>query len=428
MVGGNENYRPKRDKRSSLTGSNGVVSTVGQRFFPLDRELGLLHGAYTPQVQEAITRLGSRLSYGEACEELALMWKVTISRGSVRQVTLRHGQVADSLIQEQVERLEATASQPTAQPEQMVMCIDGAMVQVTGGEWREVKTMALGEFQPYWDAGQQQVVTQTRQLSYFSRVDTAENFSRLGLAEWQRRGGDNAHTVVAVQDGAAWIQGVIDYHCPQATRVIDFAHAQSYVAMVGRAVYGAETDAFGQWYGRMSRQLGHQPPQRTVAELRLLQRQHPNHPEGETIDLAIRYLEHRLPMIDYPHFRRQQLPIGSGIVESGHKVVMQKRMKQAGMRWAEASLNPMLALRVALCNQTWNQTWQGIQARVRRDKYSTHTAPTHPPNTASEPDVVTQEDCRRLDELAQRLDRKKRLPWQNHRWVFPYRSNLIHQN
>ena len=123
---------------------------MGQRFFPLDRELRLLPGAYTPQVQEAVTRLGSRMSYGEAREELALLWKVEISRGSVRQVTRRHGQVADSLLQEQVGQLEATAPQPTAQPEQMVMCIDGAMVQVTGGEWREVKTMALGEFQPYW--------------------------------------------------------------------------------------------------------------------------------------------------------------------------------------------------------------------------------------------------------------------------------------
>ena len=401
---------------------------MGQRFFPLDRELGLLPGAYTPQVQEAVTRLGSRMSYGEAGEELARMWKVEISRGSVRQVTRRHGQVADSLLQEQVGQLEATARRPTAQPEQLVMCIDGAMVQVTGGEWREVKTMALGEFQPYWDATQQQVVTQTRQLSYFSRVDTAENFSRLALAEWQRRGGDNAHTVVAVQDGAAWIQGVIDYHCPQATRVIDFAHAQSYVALVGRAVYGAETEAFGQWYGRMSRQLGHQPPQRTVGELRLLQRQHPDHPQATEIEAAIRYLENRLPMIDYPHFRRQQIPIGSGIVESGHKVVMQKRMKQAGMRWAEASLNPMLALRTALCNHTWNQTWQEIQTRVHRGKYPTHTQPKHPPNTASEPDVVTHADCRRLDELAKRLDKKKRHPWQDHRWVFPYRSKLLHQN
>jgi hypothetical protein len=387
----------------------------------------LLHGAYTPQVQEAITRLGSRMSYGEARQELALLWKVKLSTGSVRQATLRHGYVADTLIQEEVARLEATAPEPTAQPEQMVMCIDGAMVQVTGGEWREVKTMALGEFQSHWDARQRQVVTQTTRLSYFSRVDTAERFSRLALAEWQRRGGDKAHTVVAVQDGATWIQGVIDYHCPQATRVIDFAHAQGYIAVVGRALYGPETDAFGQWYGRMSRQLGHQPPQRTVGQLRLLQRQHPDHPESQSIELAIRYLENRLPMIDYPHFRRQQIPIGSGIVESGHKVVMQKRMKQAGMRWAEASLNPMLAWRVALCNQTWNQTWREIEARVRQAKFPTRSIAQQPPNQASEPDKVTQADCQRLTGLGERIAARNRRPWQNHRWVFPHRAHLLHQ-
>lgn len=63
-------------------------------------------------------------------------------------------------------------------------------------------------------------------------------------------------------------------------------------------------------------------------------------------------LDKRVSRIECPHFRRLQIPIGSGHVESGHKVVMQKRMKQASMRWAEASLNPILALRATLCNQT----------------------------------------------------------------------------
>lgn len=401
---------------------------MGQRFFPLDKTLGLLHGAYTPQVQEAITRLGSRMTYGEAREELALLWKVQISEGSVRQVTMRHGRVADTLVEEKVAQLEATAPAPSAQPEQMVMCTDGAMVQVTSGEWREVKTVTFGEFEPYWDAKERQVLTQTRDISYFSRVETAEKFSRSALVEWHHRGGENAHTMVAVQDGANWIQSFVDYHCPQATRVIDFAHAQEHVATVGRAIHGAETDAFRQWYARLSKQLGTQPPQRTVNELRLLQRQHPGHAEGAAIEVAIRYLEKRLPMIDYPHFRRQQIPIGSGIVESGHKVVMQKRMKQAGMRWAEASLNPMLALRAALCNQRWNASWQEIEARVCQERYPTNSRNTRSAAKASQPEVVTEADCQRLTKLADRIVKKKRHPWQDHRWLFPYRPNLIHQN
>ena len=99
-----------------------------------------------------------------------------------------------------------------------------------------------------------------------------------------------------------------------------------------------------------------------------MQRQHPDHPEEVTIELAIRYLEKRLPMIGCPHFRRRQILIGSANVESGHKVVMQQRIKHAGIRWAEENFNPMPALRVALCNQTWNRTWLKIEARVRREQ------------------------------------------------------------
>jgi hypothetical protein len=37
-----------------------------------------------------MTRLSSRMSYREAQEELELMWKVSASKGGMRNVTLRH--------------------------------------------------------------------------------------------------------------------------------------------------------------------------------------------------------------------------------------------------------------------------------------------------------------------------------------------------
>ena len=373
-----------------------------------------------------MTRLGSRLSYREAQEELALLWQVDISESSVRQITLRYGRVADALIEAQVKEIEATAPGATAKPHQLVMCTDGAMVQTTSGEWREVKTVSFGEFASRWDPKQAKVVVETSAISYFSRVEPAEAFSRSALLEWQRRGGDNAKKVVAVQDGAVWIQSFIDYHCPRATRVIDFAHALSYVATVGKAIYGPESVAFRQWYARQSRQLGRQPPQRTVNDLRLLQQLHPDHPEEETIELAIRYLEKRLPMIDYPHFRHHQLPIGSGIVESGHKVVMQRRMKQAGMRWAETNLNPMLALRIALCNQRWSESWRAIVTHVHQESFPTFTPQPVAPTTAA--NVITEAACQRLERTANRLAKRKQDPWRNNNWLFPKRHSPLHQN
>lgn len=387
-------------------------------------------GAYTPQVQEAIARLGSRLPFDEAREELALLWSVKISRGGVRHITLRHGQIADELIEQEVARLEQEAPPPTAKPKQLVMSADGAMVQLTSGEWREVKTAAFGEFESKWDGKNKQVVTTTKNISYFSRVATAEAFTTSALYEWQRRGGENAERVVAVNDGALWIQTFIDYHAPQAIRVIDFAHAQAYLAIIGKAIYGAETEQFKQWYARLSRQLGKKPPQHTLSELRLLQGQHQTHPEAETIEQAIRYLERRETQIDYPHFRKLQVPIGSGMVESGHKVVMQRRMKQAGMRWAEANLNPMLALRLALCNKVWTTNWQTIHTNALQRKRQQRLNKTRLVVQPDPAETVTEADCQRLSQLAGKMERlsQKKQPWQDHKWIFPHRQSGLHKN
>lgn len=377
-----------------------------------------------------MTRLGSRLPFSEAKEELAMMWGVEISSGGVRQITLRNGQIADELIEQEVARIEKEAPAPTDKPEQLVMSADGAMVQLTSGEWREVKTVAFGEFAPKWDSKHKQVTTQTDNISYFSRVETADKFANSALYEWQRRGGENAKRVVAVNDGALWIQSFVDYHCPQAVRVIDFAHAQSYLAKIGKAIYGAETTGFKQWYARMCKQLGNKPPQRTLSELRLLQQQQRDHPENAEIEQAIRYLEKRQAMIDYPHFRRAQVPIGSGIVESGHKVVMQRRMKQAGMRWAEPNLNPMLALRLAICNQVWTTNWQAIKAHAHQKKRQQRLSRTQVSEKGEQTTQVTEADCQRLLNLAKRIETKtkRRRPWQNHKWVFPHRQSFIHKN
>lgn len=385
-----------------------------------------MSGAYTPQVQEAVARLGSRLPYAEAQEELERMWGIDISVASVREITMRAGRIADLLIEKEMNRLYKEAPAATATPKQLLLSADGAMVQLKNGEWREIKTVAFGEFETTWDPKRQEVVTRTEKVSYFSSADKAEQFSDKAIVEWHQRGGENAEKVVAVNDGAVWIQALIDYHCPTATRVIDFAHAQGYVATVGKALYGAESDRFRQWYPKMSKQLGTKAPKQTLNELRFLWAQNQTHPAADEIEAAIRYLERRQTMIDYPHFRKNGIPIGSGMVESGHKVVMQRRMKQAGMRWADESLNPMLALRMAICNKRWSASWQAIQAHFLMTKHESRL-----PSKVGTPQsqLVTEADVTKLERLAEKIQRRtqKRQPWQDHRWIFPHRARPLHK-
>ena len=339
-----------------------TVATVERVIFPLDEELQLLPGQYTPQMQGTMTRLGSKMPFKQAVEEVWLNQHSYVEESALRRITYLHGEAAEALERAEVERFEREAPSSEATPRQLFVSADGALIQLTTGEWTEVKTMAVGEFAGIWNAKKGRVQVKGKEISYFSRSYRAREFERYALAELQRRGIDNAEQVVTINDGAEWIQGFTDYHFPKAVRILDFSHAMGYIAKAGQSVWGEGTERFNQWYKRMRHQLKHHPPQRTLADLGLLSRKAKTDEALAAIDNALHYLSKRLELIDYPHFQAQGFPIGSGSVESSHKVVVQSRMKRGGMRWAKAHVDPMLALRNLVVNERWVEGWSQIVA------------------------------------------------------------------
>src|SRR5947208_9765470 len=90
--------------------------------------------------------------------------------------------------------------------------------------------------------------------------------------------------------------------------------------------------------------------------------------ELEAVHLLLHYFRKRESLLQYPVYQQQGWPIGSGMVESANKVVVQARLKGAGMHWEPAHVNPMLALRNALRNERWEETWQLQQQRRTQDR------------------------------------------------------------
>ena len=226
-------------------------------------------------------------------------------------------------------------------------------------------------------------VVHTGALSYFSRRSEAADFTRQALVETQRRGVETAGQVAAVTDGAEWIQGFIDYHRQDATRILDFPHALEHVAVAGRVVYGEGTPAFAAWFEPLAHRLKHAAPEETLTELRHLirQAQVDGLAEGDValMQAQLDYLEKRRPMIAYAEFRQRGLPIGSGCVESANKLVVESRLKQAGMRWALDHVNPMLALRNVASNDRWAEAWpQMIEQRREHRRQPARSTPTEP--------------------------------------------------
>src|SRR5262249_31093468 len=103
----------------------------------------------------------------------------------------------------------------------------------------------------------------------------------------------------------------------------------------------------------------------------------------EVIRQQVEYFEKRREMIHYAEFERAGYPIGSGSVESANKLVVEARLKQAGMHWELSHVNPMVALRNVACNDRWEEAWPQIvahQQQARRDKkLQAHPVPTARP-------------------------------------------------
>jgi len=348
------------------------VPPVGRVFFPLDEELALLPGALTPWLQERLVRLGTRMPFAAAVTELAAGHQVQVSEATARRATERAGAAYVAVQTAQTAAIERDAPDPPSGPARQLLSVDGAMVPLVGGQWAEVKTLALGEIgAPGWEARTGEAVVQTTNLSYFSRLADADTFTRLALVETHRRGTATAGAVAAVVDGAEWEQRCIDYHRPDAVRILDFPHGAQAVAAVAPVAGGADPAAQAAWLTEQCHELKHGQPQVVLDRLRTVDAalappvgEEPS-PAAATVRTSLSYLEKRQEQIRYAEFRAAGYPIASGAVESANKLVVEARLKGAGMHWAPAHVNPLVALRTVACSDRWAEAWPQITSQVR---------------------------------------------------------------
>src|SRR6266566_6697992 len=321
---------------------------AGWAFFPLDEELGLLSGGLTPRGEELLARLASWMPFEPARELLEDLVGVQVSKATARRATLATGTARLSVWEAEVERLKQEAQEAPAGAEKQAMSGDGAMVHLIGGEWVEVKTLAIGEV-----TRNRRGEVCTQHLTYFSRLSDATRFTEAALLETHRRGLERATEVCAVQDGAEWLQGLTDYHRADAVRILDFAHASEYINDIGQAVQAAGGRLPARWFQSVLHRLKHQGPTRVLRHLGWLAARYPS----SLMQEKLTYLQKRETHMQYPMYQEAGWPIGSGSVESANKLVVEARLKGAGMRWGRQNVNPMLVLRNAVCNRRWNETW-----------------------------------------------------------------------
>ena len=130
----------------------------------------------------------------------------------------------------------------------------------------------------------------------------------MALVQFHRRGVEKAKEVAAIMDGAEWEQGFVDYHCPQATRILDFAHPAEHMSVIGNVEYGENTPESQVWLKEQSHRLKHNGPDQWLLDLQEIKQPHP---ASEEIAKNLAYLTKRRDQMRYLSSRK---PVGPSAV------------------------------------------------------------------------------------------------------------------
>lgn len=327
-----------------------VWRTARQTYLrPLPQCLGVSARAKSRRLQRVLTDFGCEHSFAKAAQSVREHYGFEMGPSAVRQATLAHAQRARQKLEK--EYAEPFRILPRIGQKHVIAQSDGTMICTVqsgprkGKRLREWKEMRL-------------VGAQARESStavYAATFGSVEQTGRRwGHCARQAGWGLNSR-IHAVADGALWI-------CRQSQEVFgaqghflcDFYHVSQYLAAAAPICRAAQPE---RWRRTQQKRLRRGAAPLVIAAL-AKHLEPPGTPDEEApVRDAHRYLSNRLESLDYPLALKLGLPIGSGMIESGHRHVLHGRLKKAGAAWLHEHADQIAHLRVLRANQQWEVFW-----------------------------------------------------------------------
>lgn len=334
---------------------------------PFDTALGLR--AYQ-QTSIELVRLGCLLAvflpFELAVHLLRQLCGISISDDTLWHWVQQFGRQAMQQLDTELEQL-AQGIEPAPEPLDpelanlpLVIGADGVSVPFRAAagtakgkiRFREVKLAVLARVKQFTNrAGDP--VSQLHQRRLVAVLGNLKALRPRVELEALRQGITTAPQVVWISDGARGFWRLFEQgFAAFAIGILDFYHATQHLWQAAEA-YGhtipGRTPA--QWFERLRHQLRHGFVHRIIKELGHLLKS-PSTPSAakSTLKRVQHYLSKHLAHLQYRRFKKLGFPIGSGMVESACKWLIEQRFKGTGMRWSEPGFNHLLHLRLAWVN------------------------------------------------------------------------------
>jgi len=318
-------------------------------FYPLDEQLQLAERG------EESRLLGERMlemavkdgSYQEAASSFRLHYGRAVSERWMRKVVQRAGQAAEQMGPEQLRAQLAPCRKQPEPSRLLVVELDGSMVPVRDDpkeRFKEVKVAVLYRAEQLLAgaAGRQRGCIE--RASYVARLDFPAFRQELDATLKQQRC-EQAEQLAVLGDGASWIWKWAEQRLPQAEQVLDYYHAREHLRQTAERLFGTAAHPCKRLFLEQGERLLLQGQVNELLEQLREAQQHASVGEAAALGELIGYYERNAQRMDYRRYRQRGIPIGSGTVESAHRHVVKRRLRQAGQRWSCRKADQMAQLR-----------------------------------------------------------------------------------
>ncbi len=315
----------------------------------LPEGIGVRPRGRSQRLERVLTDFGCEHSFRQAAGRVLEHYGFEINSSAVRESTLTHARRAAQILEK--EYAQPYRALPAEGAKLVVAEADGSMICTVAPaprrgrrprEWKEIRltaAQAVGR-------------TETIYAATFGAVD--EVGRRWGHCA--RRAGRGLSTQIhALGDGAEWIRlQTQQVFGERGLFLCDYFHVSEYL---GAAAETCRPKAPQRWRKTQQQRLKRGALAKVIDAL-AEHLEPPGVPEElAPVRQAHRYLRNRTDCLDYPRALRLGLPIGSGMIESGHRHILQARLKKAGAAWLVDTADQIANLRVLRANGQWLTLW-----------------------------------------------------------------------
>jgi hypothetical protein len=194
------------------------------------------------------------------------------------------------------------------------------------------------------------IYRETNSTQYMGTIEKVAKFTIQLIVFAIMYGINCANQIVFLSDGALWLENLRVRLFPKSIGIVDLFHAREHLHKLVYSLRFHRKRTREQFYDECSHLLDLGDIDSLVAHIS----QKTTDSNKDEIDKQLRYFKDNKEKMRYGLFRAAGLFIGSGVVESACKTIVENRLNGSGMRWTKNNAANVIALRCAIYSGRYN--------------------------------------------------------------------------